>query len=163
MRHLLALAAVAAGAGAVLAQSGTVTGGVSTTKAGGGATPSMPGQVVGTGFGGLSGSSPQPVGTKLPTVGDPLTRPYDPARPLDALKGTGLNPKSVIAPISAFPTGPTPGPEKNLIDRLYDKLDSALSFRITRTPEPVAAPMNVTPGIFRRNRERTADKMWRRD
>jgi hypothetical protein len=160
MRRLLAVAVLGAAAGTAAAQSGTATGGVSTTRAGGGVPLSMPGQVVGSGFN-LSGSAPQPVGGKLPPVGDPMMRRYDPSRPLDALKGTGIDPSTVIAPISAFP--PVPAPEKNLIDRLYDKLDSALSFKFSRTPEPVARPKNVTPGIFRRNRERTDAQAWRRD
>ena len=161
MRRLLAAAAVAAAAGTATAQSGTATGGVTTTKAGGGVPASMPGQVVGSGFN-LAGSTPQPVGRQQPTVGDPLTRPYDPTKPLDQLRGTGLDLKNVIAPISASP--PVPGADKNLIDRLYDKLDSALSVNFfARTPEPVARPQNVTPGIFRRNRERADDRMWRRD
>jgi len=28
---------------------------------------------------------------------------------------------------------------------------------------PVARPNNVTPGIFRRNRERAHERMWRQD
>ncbi|MBN9522358.1 hypothetical protein J0H58_28205 [bacterium] len=161
MRRLLAVAALGAAAGTAPAQSGTATGGISTTRAGGGATASMPGQVVGSGFN-LAGSAPQPVGKMLPPAADPLSRPYDPSRPLDVFKGTGINPRQVIAPISAFP--PIPGPEKNLIDRLYDKLDAALNVNFfSRKPEAVAAPMNVTPGIFRRNRERAQDRMWRPD
>ena len=160
MRRLLAAAALGAAAGTAAAQFGTATGGITTTRAGGGAPLSMPGQVVGSGFN-LAGSAPQQVGSKLPPVGDPMMRPYDPSRPLDALKGTGINPNTVIAPISAFP--PVPGPEKNLIDRLYDRLDAALSFKFSRTPEPAARPANVTPGIFRRNRERAAAQAWRRD
>jgi hypothetical protein len=161
MRHLLVLAALGAAAGTASAQSGTVTGGVSTTRAGSGVPASMPGQVVGSGFN-LAGSAPQPVGKMLPPAADPLMRPYDPSRPLEMFKGTGISPNQVIAPISAFP--PLPGQEKNLIDRLYDRLDSALNVNFfSRAPEPVAPPMNVTPGIFRRNRERLADRMWRRD
>lgn len=162
MRRLLAVAALGAAAGTAPAQSGTVTGGVTTTRLGGGGAPaSMPGQVVGSGFN-LAGSAPQPVGKMLPPAGDPLSRPYDPSRPLDVFKGTGISPNQVIAPITAFP--PVPGPDKNLIDRLYDKLDAALNVNFfARKPEPVAAPPNVTPGIFRRNRERVQERMWRRD
>lgn len=160
MRRVLAAAAVVCAAGSAAAQFGTATGGFSTSKAGGGVPASMPGQVVGSGFN-LAGSAPQPVGKQLPLVGDSQGRPYDPSKPLDQLNGTGINPRNVIAPISAFP--PVQGPDKNLIDRLYDKLDSALAFKFSRTPEPVARPANVTPGIFRRNRERFDDRMWRRD
>ncbi len=161
MRRLLAAAAVAVSAGSVAAQSGTATGTVNTARAGGGVPASMPGQVVGSGFD-LAGSTPQPVGKQQPLVGDPLSRPYDPSKPLDQLMGTGLSPKNVIAPISAFP--PVPGPDRNLIDRLYDRLDATLHVNFfARTPEPITRPTNVTPGIFRRNRERVAAQMWRRD
>ena len=54
--------------------------------------------------------------------------------------------------------------EKNLVDRLYDKLDAALHVSFfSKPPAPVAKPPNVTPGIFRRNRERAEERMWRRD
>ncbi|HEX4614136.1 MAG TPA: hypothetical protein VH092_38490 [Urbifossiella sp.] len=154
MRHLLALAATAATAGAAAAQFGTATGGVTTS---GGGT-SMPGQVVGS-TPGLAGGTPQPIGTHQPQVGTPPGRPYDPSRPLDVFKGTGVDPNSVIAPLSPYPS--LPAPEKNLIDRLYDRLDSVLTF--SHTPKAVPRPPNVTPGIFRRNRERVDDRMWRRD
>jgi len=159
MRRLLAVAALGAAATTATAQSGTVTGGVTTTRTGGGSA--MPGQVVGSGFN-LAGSAPQPVGTPQPQVGTQISRPYDPSRPLDMFRGTGINPNQAVAPISAFP--PLPGQEKNLIDRLYDKLDAVVGFNpFARTAEPLPRPMNVTPGIFRRNRERFDDRMWRRD
>lgn len=168
MRRLLAVAALGAAAGTATAQSGTVTGGVTTTRTGGGGLPSaMPGQVVGNGFN-LAGSAPQPVGSGLPPAGTPVapgmpaSRPYDPNRPLDMFRGTGLDTSRMVAPISAFP--PLPGQEKNLIDRLYDKLDAVFSTNpFARSAEPPPRPMNVTPGIFRRNRERLDDRMWRRD
>jgi hypothetical protein len=167
MRRLLAVAALGAAAGTATAQSGTVTGGVTTTRTGNGSA--MPGQVVGNGFN-LAGSAPQPVGTPLPPAGSPLppagtpnSRPYDPNRPLDVFRGTGINPTQMIAPVPNFP--PLPGQEKNLIDRLYDRLDAVFSYNpfAARTAEPPPRPMNVTPGIFRRNRERFDDRMWRRD
>src|SRR5687768_3107530 len=115
MRRLLAVAALGAAATTAAAQSGTVTGGVTNTRTGNGSA--MPGQVVGSGFN-LAGSAPQsvgqPVGTSQPQVGTQISRPYDPSRPLDMFRGTGLNPNQAIAPISAFP--PLPGQEKNIID-----------------------------------------------
>jgi hypothetical protein len=162
MRRLLAVVALGVAAGTATAQSGTATGGVTNSRAGGGGAPaSMPGQVVGNGFG-LAGSTPQPVGTPLPSVGTPTSRPYDPSRPYDVFRGTGLDTSKMVTPISAFP--PLPGQEKNLIDRLYDKLDAFVSINpFARSAEPPPRPMNVTPGIFRRNRERFDDRMWRRD
>ncbi|QDU19192.1 hypothetical protein [Urbifossiella limnaea] len=167
MRRLLAAAALGVAAGTASAQTGTATGTTTTSRPGGGSA--MPGQVVGSSYN-LAGSAPQPVGspvgspvgTPLPPAGTPITRPYDPRRPNDVFRGTGLSPNQVIAPISAFP--PLPGQEKNLIDRMYDKLDSFWSINIfARQAEPLERPPTVTPGIFRRNRERHDDRMWRRD
>ena len=165
MRRLLAVAALGAAAGTATAQSGTVTGGVTTSRTGNGSA--MPGQVVGSGFN-LAGSAPQPIGTPLPPSGTPLaagmpaSRPYDPNRPLDMFRGTGIKTNQMVAPISAFP--PLLGQEKNLIDRMYDKLDAVFTYNpFTRPTEAPERPTNVTPGIFRRNRERFDDRMWRRD
>jgi hypothetical protein len=92
-----------------------------------------------------------PVGSP---VGNALTRPYDPTRPLDALKGTGLDPSSVVAPV--VPMGMK---EPNLLDRLYEKLGTVTGFRKPDTPPRT----NFVPGISRRNRERAEQRMWRRD
>lgn len=163
MRHLLALGAACALAGAATAQSGTVTGSVTNTRIGGNAPASMPGQAVGSGFSLPNGFSSvgQPVGQKLPPAGNGMSRPYDPARPLDVFKGTGIDPKNVVTPISAAP--PPPPPQTDLVDRLYAKLGSVFG---ALRPTPAAAPPhppNVTPGIFRRNRERADERAWRRD
>ena len=88
------------------------------------------------------------------SIGSPLLRPYDPTRPYDALKGTGLNAKDVIAPVTGTK-------QLDLMDRVTDKLNSVTRF-LTPSPPAMAAQTTVTPGIFRRNRER--NKMeWRRD
>ena len=156
MRRLLAVAALGAATGTAHAQSGTVTGGV--TRTGGGAA--MPGQVVGNGFN-LAGSTPQPTGTPA-GAGMPGGKAYDPSRPLDVFRGTGINTNQMVTPVPTFP--PLPGQEKNLIDRLYDKLDAVVSFNpFARAPEAPERPANVTPGIFRRNRERFDSRTWRRD
>ena len=121
---------------------------------------SMPGQVVSTGF------NLKQAGTRVPAaapqagngIGSPLaSRPYDPSRPLDAFKGTGIDPRSVIAPVSGFPGTQQP----DLLDRLYAKLGSVTGF--LRPTVPTAATPTVTPGIFRRNRERHSQQNWRRD
>lgn len=156
MRRLLAVAALGAAAGTAHAQSGTVTGGV--TRTGGG--PAMPGQVVGSGYN-LAGSAPQPVGSPA-GASMPGGKAYDPSRPLDVFRGTGINTSQLVTPVPTFP--PLPGQEKNIVDRLYDKLDAVFSYNpFARAAEPPPRPMNVTPGIFRRNRERFDDRMWRRD
>lgn len=105
-----------------------------------------------------------PAGTRIPAaappvgsnVGSPTMRPYDPFRPLDAFKGTNLNPKNVVAPVTGLPGTQQP----DLLDRLYGKLSAATNFLKPSSEKPPQP--NVTPGIFRRNRER--HKMeWRRD
>lgn len=140
MRHwLLALGGMCALAGAAAAQQ-----------------PS--GQVVSNGF------TLNPAGTRVPAaappagtnVGNAMMRPYDPMRPLDAFKGTNLSPKNVVAPVTGLPGTQQP----DLLDRLYGKLSSVTGF--FRPSSPQSMTPNVTPGIFRRNRER--HKMeWRRD
>jgi hypothetical protein len=120
------------------------------------------GQVVGSSVG------LNPSGTAVPRavpqagnpVGNPLGRPYDPTRPLDVFKGTNLDPKSVVAPVSGFPSVPTQQPD--LLDKLYAKIGSITHFFSPTPPAQQPAP-TVTPGIFRRNRERAAERMWRRD
>ena len=92
------------------------------------------------------------------TIGSPLMRPYDPARPLDALKGSNIDPKRVVAPVTGFPGTQQP----DLFDKLYGKLNSVTAF--LRPTAPVKSTPTVTPGIFRRNRERhSMQQNWRRD
>lgn len=119
--------------------------------------PVMPGQVVGTGF------TMQQVGQPFPRVGNPvgqpinippnspMMRPYDPNRPYDVFKGTNIDPRSVVVP-------PQTGPDSNIFTRTYEQVKSILGMTKTVTPTST-----VTPGIFRRNRERAAERMWRRD
>ena len=121
--------------------------------------PIAGGQVVSNSF------NLNPAGARVPSaapqagnsIGSPLMRPYDPTRPLDAFKGSNIDPKTVIAPVSGLPgTG-----QPDLLDRLYSRLGSVTSF-IKPTPPSTPKP-NVTPGIFRRNRERNMPQNWRRD
>lgn len=119
--------------------------------------PGMPGQVVGTGY------TMQQVGHQLPRVGQPvgqpinippnspMMRPYDPNRPYDVFKGTNIDPRSVVTP-------PQAGTGSNVFTRTYDQVKSILG--MTKTVAPTGT---VTPGILRRNRERAAERMWRRD
>jgi len=117
----------------------------------------MPGQAVGSTF------KFQPVGSAFPQagtkLGQPLNLPQDSAlmrrtdlnNPFDGFRGTQLNPKNVIAPV--------PG-AGNALERFYDKMKAAVGIA-PKAPPP--RPNNVTPGIFRRNRERAKEMMWRRD
>jgi hypothetical protein len=111
-----------------------------------------------------SGGTVTPAAPRLPSaapaagmkVDNPFMKPYDPNRPLDALKGTNLNARDVVAPVSGLSGTQQP----DLLDRLADKLSSVT--RIFKPSQPSVSATNVTPGIFRRNRER--HKMeWRRD
>jgi hypothetical protein len=120
---------------------------------------SMPGQIVSRGF------NLNPAGMRLPAaapqagthISSPLTKPYDPNRPLDVFKGTNIDPKSVVAPVSGVPGTQQP----DLLDRINSKLGSVTSF--FRPASPVQARPMITPGIFRRNRERTMQRNWRAD
>ena len=145
-RLMLAVGVACAAAGTAGAQASMTAGGNAV----------MPGQSVGSGF-----SLPS-VGTQIPKaappagnpIGTALTRPYDPARPLDAFKGTGIDPKSIVAPVTTMGSG-----EPNVLDRLYQKLGSVIGF--VKPGEP--ARQTYTPGIARRNKERMEQRMWRRD
>jgi hypothetical protein len=118
----------------------------------------MPGQVVGSGFqfNAVGNQFPQ-AGTK---VGQPVNLPPDtplmrrsnPNDPFDVFRGTKLDPRNVAAPF--------PGGDKNALERFYDKLKSAVGLSTRPSLPP---PQMVTPGIFRRNRERAEERMWRRD
>ena len=153
-RLLLAVGVACAAAGTAGAQGSMTAGGNAVMPASGNAV--MPGQSVGTGFS-LPGVGKQ-IPKAAPAAGNPigtaLTRPYDPARPLDAFKGTGLDPKSIVAPVTSMGSA-----EPNVLDRLYQKLGSVVGFQKPSDPPR----MNYTPGIARRNRERAEARMWRRD
>jgi hypothetical protein len=143
MRHGLALGLACAVAGLAAAQQPLPLGG---------------GQVVSSGFN-LGPAAPRVPAAAPPAgnnVGSPLQRPYDPSRPLDVLKGTNLSAKNVVAPVTGMPGTQQP----DLLDRLADKLSSVTKF-LKPSPPEMTTP-TVTPGIFRRNRERHA-MPFRRD
>jgi hypothetical protein len=118
----------------------------------------MPGQIIGTPLN--MNAVGTPVNKAVPSRADlkklesPLSRPYDPSKPLDVFKGTNLDPKQVMAPVAAFPQTPN----QSLLDKLNDKFASVTSFF---KPSQPTRP-TYTPGISRRNKERSA-MMWRRD
>jgi hypothetical protein len=120
----------------------------------------VPGQPVGSSFNLPSVGNPVPKAAPaaaLP-VGNPLVRPYDPTRPLDVFKGTSLDSRMVVAPVSGFSGIATQQP--NLLERLYEKLGTVTGFFKPTMSSPVPT---YTPGIGRRNRERAKERMWRRD
>ena len=117
----------------------------------------MPGQAVGSSyrFNSVGSTFPQ-AGTKLGQpinipADSPLMRRTDPNNPLDAFRGTALDPSNVIAPVAGVGNG---------LDNFFQKVKAAVGLSVQTPP---AKPNNVTPGIFRRNRERAHQMMWRRD
>ena len=124
--------------------------------------PMPGGQVVSTTFG---STSFQQVGTRFPEaaprVGQPLNMPdesplmrrYDPNRPLDMFKGTSIDPQSIVAPVQGIG-------DQTALERFSAKLKSTFGITPKGSTPP---PPNVTPGIFRRNRERARERMWRWD
>lgn len=122
----------------------------------------MPGQVVGTGFG--LGPVGKPVSKAAPPAGQPINLPadspmmrrYDPSRPYDVFKGTNLSPDQLAAPIEGYG-------DQSLLSKLYQRLKSVVGFG---GPKMVSAPQgNSTyfPSLTRRNRERAEARLWRRD
>jgi hypothetical protein len=122
---------------------------------------SMPGQVVGSSDGAFS-----PVGNRAPSAapaaGQPvgknaLQRPFDPNRPYDQFKGTGIDPSLLRAPLVG-PDGrevAPPGPLSDFLARIK-------SVFVKNPPPERTIP--YAPGISRRNRERAEQRrMWRLD
>ncbi len=124
-----------------------------------GAPNAMPGQVVG----GYRGQV-NPVGKQLPQAApqagvpvaeNALQRPYDPNKPYDAFKGTGIDPKTVLAPLSA-PDGKLIAPP-DALDQLSDRIRAIFGGNKAAPPRPA-----YTPGVTRRGQLRN-EHMWRRD
>jgi hypothetical protein len=92
-------------------------------------------------------------------IGSPLTRPYDTTDPLSVFKGTNIDTSALVAPVG------TPGNGMNqpgLIGSINAKLDAVTHF--FRPSTPALTTRTITPGIFRRNRERAKERMlWQRD
>jgi hypothetical protein len=144
-----AVAAGVACAALVVDTAGAQTGGLS-----------MPGQVVGSYSGTvrpvaqkLPAAAPQ---AGLPVTSNPLMRPYDPAHPYDALKGTNLDANAIVAPLVGADGRPVEPPDA--LDRLSEKIKAILAPMKPNPPRPPFAP-----GILRRKRERIENRMWRRD
>ena len=124
------------------------------------------GQIVSTGV------NLNQAGTRIPAaapqagnnIGSPLMKPYDPSRPTNGLKdaaamsGVKFDPSTIAAPVTGLPGTQQP----DLLDRVYAKLGSVTNFFRPTAPTPQVK--TVTPGIFRRNRERAQQTMaFRRD
>jgi len=117
----------------------------------------MPGQVVGNGYGTTVVGQPTP--KAAPPAGQPLGLPsdtammrrYDPNRPYDSLKGTNLSRDQVIAPTGGATN-----------ETIWTKVRSLFGYG---KPPVQLAPQHSTyiPSLSRRNRERAEAKQWRRD
>jgi hypothetical protein len=116
----------------------------------------MPGQAVGTPLNFNFNQVGQKTPAAAPQAGQSITansmmRPYDPNRPLDVFKGTGIDTKNVLAPLTP------PATQPDALDKLSEKI-KALFVGNNPPPRPPYAP-----GISRRNRERAKERMWHRD
>ncbi len=151
-------ALLAVGVMCAVGVTGRSTAQFNTTSASNNSGTTMPGQVVG-GYTGqvlpVGQSAPQ----AAPQAGQSITangmqRPYDPNRPYDAFKGTGIDPKNVLAPLVGADGKPIATPDA------LDKLSERIKAFFIKNPPPPRPP--YTPGITRRAKERT-NQMWRRD
>lgn len=124
------------------------------------ANGAMPGQIVGSYRGTV-----MPVGQKLPSAGQqvglPVTansmmRPYDPEHPYESLKGTGIDPSQILAPLVGPDGRPVQPPDT--LDKLSNNLKQVLGLMKPNPPRP-----SFTPGILRRAHKRYDQQMWRND
>jgi hypothetical protein len=124
---------------------------------------SMPGQVVSN----TTGSNVRLIGNDLPQVAqpvgkpinlpnnNPLFRPYNPANPYEALQGTGMNAKSVVAPVNGYTNEAPP----SVFQQITNNMKSLLGLTSPPTVQRI-----YTPGIYRRDRQRAQERaMWGRD
>lgn len=120
----------------------------------------MPGQAVSS----YRGEPVTQVGRKVPAAapqaGQTITgsagqRPYDPNHPYDALKGTNLDPNSLVAPLIG-PDGKPIG-QPDALDILSERIKGIFGVLKPNPPRP-----NFAPGITRRTKERS-QMLWRRD
>jgi len=125
-------------------------------------TTDMPGQVVSN----TTGDRVKLIGHELPQVGkhvgkpvnvpttNPLLRPYNPNNPYEALEGTNLNVKSVVAPVNGY-MSEAPASK-------FDQVVSSLKSFVGISTKPMVKNI-YTPGIYRRDRQRAEERMWMRD
>ncbi|MCS7020969.1 MAG: hypothetical protein NZU63_03955 [Gemmataceae bacterium] len=117
-------------------------------------TAGLPGQVIATSY---QFSPPLPQPQPLPRVGSPvgvplsspLLVPYDPRRPLDPLRAAGRDTAPLTAPVQGYG-------DQSFFERFLAKIKAVFGVSTT----PVAPPPNVTPGIFRRNRQAFRQRLW---
>jgi hypothetical protein len=117
-------------------------------------TAGFPGQVIASSY---QFSPPVPTSQTLPRVGAPVGSslprpwgtPYDPRRPLDPLRAAGLNTNTLVAPVQGYG-------DQSFFDRFLDRIKATFGL----TSAPINPPPNVTPGIFRRNRQAHRQRLW---
>ena len=118
----------------------------------------MPGSVVST----TPGEQVKSVGGELPRVAKqvghgvqpngPMMRPYNPNNPYEALQGTNLSVKSIVAPVNGYQSQVAP----SMFSQVVDTLKSIAG--INTKPIVSSTPIFV-PGIYRRDRERVKERM----
>ena len=148
MRQILAAVATAC---AVAGTAGNAAAQIGTSQA---AIPG--GQVVSSSYPLKAGGAmiPRAVSPAGTPIGSPFVNPMS-GNVINPYKQPGFDPSLIVAPASGFPGNPSP----DLIDKLYDKLDSVTSFF---KPSPSPRP-TYTPGISRRNKERAMERNFHRD
>lgn len=119
----------------------------------------MPGRVVGTGYGSGLGAVGQPVSKAAPQAGTPINlpanskmvRPYDPRNPYDSLNGTNYTRDQVLAPVA--PTGV----EQSFLTKMK------IILGLEQPTGPVQPRSTYFPSLTRRNRERAEARKFRLD
>ncbi len=128
-------------------------------------SPIMPGEVV---SGSNSSDKLNRVGKQAPRVGKPIGEPinlptenallrrYDPDKPYDMFKGTGLDTSSIVGPMNGYTQ--VAGTDKSAVGQFYNKLKSWVGLSTKPQVQKI-----YTPGIARRNRERTQTRLHPHD
>jgi len=153
-RWIAAVGAACALAGTASAQVGATTG----TQIG---TAPLPGEIVSNSIMLRSAGKrlPQAAPPAGKRIGSPLTSPYDPNNPLAAFNGSNIDTSALVAPVGAPGLGMN---QPGLIGAINSKLEAVTHF--FRPSTPTMAGRTITPGIFRRNRERAKERqMFQRD
>ncbi len=119
--------------------------------------PGMPGVVVARSYNftpplPLSAGLPAATRPAAPPLAPPTLRPVDPRRPFDILQGTGYRPEQVVTPVAGYN-------DQSFLEKFMRQVRELVGLS-TQPPPP---PPNVTPGIFRRNRESLRQRLWPRD
>lgn len=150
--------ALAAGVGCAVFLSTEV--GAQNAMTNGNSGAAMPGQAVSTYRGGPVSQVGNRAPSAAPQLGQTVTgpngsRPYDPNKPYDVLKGTNIDPNTLVAPLVGADGKPVGQPDA--LDMLSERVKAIFGVLKPNPPRPA-----FVPGVTRRTTER-AKMMWRRD